>query len=255
MCIIFIAKNVHPDAPLVIAGNRDEFYERPTQSPHWWEEAPHLFAGKDLQAGGTWLGYNKQNRIAGITNLRRLDWYKSDAKSRGELVKGFLDIETDDTELAIAEYTEFLSANYDLYNPFNLLFGDSKRLVIFSTATGQAQEVQDGVHALSNGEPDVLWPKMLRGIEQVRSCIVDEQSFRTQELFSILSDKAMAPVNSLPSTGLSLEEETLLSSIFIPETSLRGMSYGTRSSSVIWLRDDGGEENLFMETAEFKISV
>jgi len=101
MCIIFIAKNVHPDVPLLIAANRDEFYARPTQSPHWWEDAPHIFAGKDLQAGGTWLGYNKQNRIAGITNLRRLDWYKADAKSRGELVKRFLDIEDTDTGSAM----------------------------------------------------------------------------------------------------------------------------------------------------------
>ena len=77
MCIIFVAKNVHSSVPLIIAANRDEYYARPTQSPDWWEDAPHLFAGKDLQAGGTWLGYNKQNRVAGITNLRRLDWYKS----------------------------------------------------------------------------------------------------------------------------------------------------------------------------------
>lgn len=166
MCIIFIAKNVHLGVPLIIAANRDEFYDRPTQSPHWWEDAPHLFAGKDLQAGGTWLGYNKQNRIAGITNLRRLDWYKSDAKSRGELVKGPLDIDTGDMGVAIAGYTGFLESNYAQYNPFNLLFGDSKHLVIFSSATGRAQEVPDGIHNLSNGAPDDAWPKVQRGIDR-----------------------------------------------------------------------------------------
>ena len=248
MCIIFIAKNVRPDTPLVIAANRDEFYARPTQSPHWWEDAPHLFAGKDLQAGGTWLGYNKRNRIAGITNLRRLDWYKSDAKSRGELVKRFLDIDTESTESAIAEFIDFLSTNYDQYNPFNLLFGDSKRLVIFSSATGTAQEVPDGVHSLSNGAPEEMWPKMSRGIEQVISCFDNRQPFSNQELFSILSDQAQANVGKLPATGLSVEEEALLSSIFIPEINLRGMPYGTRSSSIICLSEAAGKTEVLMKT-------
>ena len=252
MCIIFIAKNVHPDTPLVIAANRDEFYARPTQPPHWWEDAPHMFAGKDLQAGGTWLGYNKQNRIAGITNLRRLDWYKSDAKSRGELVKGFLDIEADDTELAIAEYTDFLRANYDHYNPFNLVFGDSKCLVVFSSSTGQSHELHDGVHALSNGEPDVIWPKMQRGIEQVSSYLDNNHPLNTQELLSILKDKSLADGIELPATGLSVEEETLLSSIFIPQFNLRGMPYGTRSSSVIYFNEVEGKKEMIMKTSSWE---
>ena len=250
MCIIFIAKNVHPDIPLIIAANRDEYFARPTQSAHWWEDAPHLFAGKDLQAGGTWLGYNKQNRIAGITNLRKLDWYKSDAKSRGDLVKRFLDSDVDDTELAITEYIRFLSANYEQYNPFNLLFGDSKRLALFSSATGLAQEVPDGIHSLSNGVPSEMWPKMSRGIEQFSHSLKGDQPFNEQHLLSILSDKTLANVNKLPNTGLSIEEERLLSSIFIPEISLRGMPYGTRSSSVIWLNDVKGKAEMLMKTKD-----
>ena len=250
MCIIFIAKNVHPDVPLLIAANRDEFYARPTQSPHWWEDAPHVFAGKDLQAGGTWLGYNKQNRIAGITNLRRLDWYKTDAKSRGELVKRFLDIEDTDTGSAMDKYTDFLFANYDQYNPFNLVFGDSNHLMVFSSATGQVRELLDGVHALSNGEPDEVWPKMQRGIDNVSTYLKSNQPLSPQGLFSILNDQSIADENELPVTGLTIEEETLLSSIFIPEINLRGMPYGTRSSSVMMLIEEEGHEEMIMKTVE-----
>ena len=251
MCIIFIAKNVHPDTPLVIAANRDEFFARPTQSPHWWEDAPHMFAGKDLQAGGTWLGYNKQNRIAGITNLRRLDWYKSDAKSRGELVKGFLDIDTGDTDVAIADYTAFLESNYAQYNPFNLLFGDSKHLVIFSSATGRAQEVPDGIHSLSNGAPDDVWPKMQRGIDRYLSCVKGYQTPNIEEILNVLRDDDLANKEDIPDTGLSYEEESQLSSIFVPEFKLRGKPYGTRSSSVINVMSEKEAITIHMTTKRY----
>jgi len=248
MCIIFIAKNVHAEHPLIIAANRDEYFARPTQSPHWWPDAPHLFAGKDLQAGGTWLGYNRQHRIAGITNLRRPDLYQADAKSRGELVKRFLDIDTDSTEAAIIEFSTYLMECSTQYNPFNLLFGDANKLMIFSSANHKIQEVQDGVHSLSNGAPDEVWPKMQRGIEKLSYLLEGGSFIDPKSLFSILNDKQAANDELLPTTGVYAEIERSLSSIFIPEFSLNGMPYGTRSSSIIFQGNDVSNDGVFMES-------
>lgn len=248
MCILFIAKNVHPEYPLIIAANRDEYYARPTQPPHWWDDAPHLFAGKDLQAGGTWLGYNRHNRVAGITNLRRLDWYQAGAKSRGDLVKRFLDIEAASTSLAVAEFTDFLKANYKHYNPFNLLFGDADQLSVFSSADGLVRELNEGIHSLSNGVPETIWPKMQRGIDSLSGCLVENQSLDADAIFSVLTDTTLAQEGTLPETGITEDEERLLSSIFIPEVNLRGMPYGTRSSSVICIDGKTAENRVYMQT-------
>ena len=233
MCILFIAKNVHPYYSLIIAANRDEYYARPTQSPHWWDDAPHLFAGKDLQAGGTWLGHNRKNRVAGVTNLRQRDLYQAGAKSRGDLVKRFLDIETACTNLAIAQFTDFLKEGYKQYNPFNLLFGDADQLFVFCSADGIVRELNEGMYSLSNGVPEAIWPKMQRGIDSLSGYLADNQSLDVDAVFSVLADTTLAEGDALPETGITAEEEHLLSSIFIPEINLRGMPYGTRSSSLI----------------------
>jgi len=230
-----MAKNVHPDYPLIIAANRDEYFSRPTQAPTWWPEAPHLFAGKDLQAGGTWLGHNKKNRVAGITNLRCPELHLTGAKSRGDLVKRFLDIDTDNTEVAMAEFTAFLTASYDQYNPFNIVFGDVNTLMVFSSATGVAQVLGDGVHSLSNGLPNNIWPKMHRGIDKLSVYLNTERTLNAEPIFSLLRDETLAPATGLPKTGISSDTERLLSSIFIPECRLNNQRYGTRSSSIIWL--------------------
>lgn len=248
MCIIFIAKNVHPDYPLIIAANRDEYFARPTQSPHWWPDAPHLFAGKDLQAGGTWLGYNQQQRIAGITNLRRLDLHQSGAKSRGELVKRFLDIDADNTDTAINEFSRFLKECSTQYNPFNLLFGDANKLMIFSSENQRVWELTDGLHSLSNGPPDEVWPKMQRGVEALSGVLKAEKFFEPKNLFSILNDTQYTNDELLPKTGISIDKERLLSSIFIPECNLNGMPYGTRSSSIIWVGREVRKDGIYMET-------
>jgi len=248
MCIIYIAKNVHPDWPLIIAANRDEFLSRPTKQPHWWPEARHLFAGKDLRAGGTWLGYNRQHRVAGITNLRQMDLYHEGAKSRGELVKHFLDIDTESTEAAISEFTGFLDEFSNQYNPFNLLYGDANKLMIFSSVSQIAHEASDGIHSLSNGSPDDIWPKMQRGIDQLSECLSLYPSLEINRIFSLLTDKSLPEKELLPDTGIPKDKEHLLSSIFIPEFNLNGMPYGTRSSSVIWTENNGANEGVFMES-------
>ena len=248
MCIVYIAKNVSPTYPLVIAANRDEFYERPTEAPHWWADAPHLFAGKDLQAGGTWLGYNRLNRFAGITNLRRPDLYQTGAKSRGDLVKRFLDIDTQDTAEAVAEFSDFLVSEYRAYNPFNLVFGDVSNLNVFSSADGVSRRLGDGVHSLSNGAPDEIWYKMKRGSAALNSALTNDSEEMVEEVFSVLSNCSESPINLLPSTGITVEEERQLSSIFVPEVYLRGKAYGTRSSSVIWAEASAEMQGLVMKS-------
>ena len=253
MCIIFIARNVHPDYPLVIAANRDEFLARPTAKAHWWPDAPHIFAGRDLQAGGTWLGYNRQHRIAGITNLRRPDLYQTGAKSRGGLVKGFLDIDSECTGEATSQFTHFLETSYEQYNPFNLLYGDTDKLMVFSSETGVAYEIGDGVHSLSNGVPNDLWPKMQLGISALSGALSAGQTFDPEGIFSLLRDETLTQDDLLPETGIPQDKERLLSSIYIPEFSLNGESYGTRSSSVISVGKDVNREGVQMESRSFQV--
>ena len=233
MCIIFIAKNVHPDYPLIIAANRDEYFERATQSPHWWNDAPHMFAGKDLQAGGTWMGYNRNQRIAAITNVRRMDLHRDDAKSRGEWVKRFLDSEEADIDTALSDFTKRLELEGHLYNPFNLLYGNSEKLVVFNSVNQQSYRLEDGVHSVSNGMLNDSWPKMLRGVSALSEYIRSNDEVETQALFDLLQNNEEALSELLPSTGIPVAYEKMLSSIFIRPNLLNGSMYGTRSSSVI----------------------
>ena len=233
MCIIFIAKNVHPAHSLIIAANRDEYLERPTQSPHWWDDAPHMFAGRDLQAGGTWMGYNRNQRIAAITNVRRLDLHRDDAKSRGEWVKRFLDVEEADINTALAEFTRVLEAEGHLYNPFNLLYGNSDELMVFNSVNKQSYSLGDGVYSISNGMLNDSWPKMQRGIFELSDYIRSNDEVNTQALFNLLQNNEEASSEVLPNTGISVEYEKMLSSIFIRPNLLNGSMYGTRSSSVL----------------------
>lgn len=234
MCILFIAKNSHPDYPLIIAANRDEYFARPTEAPHWWPETPELFAGKDVQAGGTWMGYNRQQRIAAITNLRRPDLIQANARSRGELVTRFLALHTDTTAEAIEEFSEFLIADSEHYNPFNLLYGDAETLMVFNSVSRKPQRLNDGIHSISNGMPDEQWPKMKRGIHALETHVKTMQTLETAQLMALLQDQTLAAENELPDTGIPKSFEQLLSSIFIPPSELTGGLYGTRSSSVLW---------------------
>jgi len=233
MCILFVAKNVHPDYPLIIAANRDEYFQRPTRPPMWWPEAPHIFAGKDLQAGGTWMGYNTQQQVAAITNVRRLDLQQDQAKSRGEWVPEFLSLPSCDSTSMLTDFTKRLKQESHLYNPFNLLYGNTERLMVFNSVSQHSTALEDGVHSISNGMLDDSWPKMQQGIEALHHYIAASELVRPNELFELLMNDQPAPDDKLPNTGVSLRYEKILSSIFIPPSTLNGALYGTRSSSVL----------------------
>jgi uncharacterized protein with NRDE domain len=222
MCLILFAYKVHPSYNLIVAANRDEFYERPSASAEFWEDAPHVLAGRDLKEGGTWMGVDRRGRFAAITNYRDPAAFKTEAPSRGKLVSNYL------TGSKNAEsYLETISRHLDKYNGFNLICGDSTNLFVCSNR-GEKKKLSPGIYGLSNRLLDNPWPKVIKGKKGLTAAIAEKGDDLEAALFIILSDKKKAPDSKLPSTGIGLEWERLLSAIFIESP-----TYGTRSSTVL----------------------
>ena len=225
MCLILLAWQIRPNFPLVVAANRDEFYRRRTASADFWPEHPQVLAGRDLEAGGTWLGLTRHGRFAALTNYRDPARQMPDAPSRGRLVADFLCGHN-----PIDDYLDSLQPAD--YNGFNLLVGDGQRLVAFSNITKVRHELAPGIYGLSNATLDTPWPKIGAGktaLETALSCLPDEAL-----LFQLLQDDTIHPDDTLPSTGVRLEWERLLSAAFI-----RSPNYGTRCSTLIKVGADG----------------
>lgn len=223
MCIILLAHGAHAEYPLILAANRDEFYERPTAQAHFWEDEEAVLAGRDLERGGTWLGVTRGGRIAAITNYREPAARMSGAPSRGLLVSEFLvGDETPD------EYLSKLSSTASRYNGFNLIVGTSGNLRYFSNRGGEPQEIGPGVHGLSNHLLNTPWPKVEQGRERLARVVKRGSALVVEEIFKVLADDARARDDALPETGVGLELERLLSPLFI-----KSQSYGTRSSTVV----------------------
>ncbi|MEQ8201580.1 MAG: NRDE family protein [Syntrophomonadaceae bacterium] len=222
MCTIVFALDYHPRYKLVMAANRDEFYQRPTQSAAFWSEYPDLLAGKDLLQGGTWMGITKTGRWAALTNYRDPRQNKHGAPSRGALVHNYL-IGGDTPDV----FMERLFESAQKYDGYNLLAGTPAELYYFSNREPAMLKVQPGLHGLSNSLLDVCWPKVYRSLRHFKDCLRKEE-IEVDKLFSIMADKQQAPDHELPKTGVSLELERLLSSVFIA-----GENYGTRSTSIL----------------------
>ena len=223
MCILFIAVNQHPDYPLIVAANRDEFFERPTQASAFWRDYPYLLAGKDLRAGGTWMGINRRGKLAALTNIRDPERIDPDALSRGELVSHYLQGSPDSES-----YLSRLSDEGDNYNGFNLLFGDWSNLYVFNNHTLQSEKLTTGVYGLSNASLNTPWPKILHGMAQLTQYCQDPHKLESEQLFALLKNQTKAPDNTLPQTGVPIDWERKLSSIFI-----KSPEYGTRSSTLL----------------------
>lgn len=219
MCLIAIAWQAHPDFPLVVAANRDEWRDRPAAPAHWWPDHPDLLAGRDLQAGGTWLGITRGRRFAAVTNFRDPSDRRTSALSRGTLVTAFLL-----GDEAPAAFLARLAGSASQYNGFNLLVGDGDTLFYFGSREGEVRAVEPGVHALSNHLLDEPWPK----VQRARAALGESLGDGDEPLFAMLSDAAPAPDSQLPDTGVGLERERMLSPILIA-----GPDYGTRASTVL----------------------
>lgn len=218
MCLIVLAWQIHPDFPLVVAANRDEFYQRPTQDAAPWPEAPHLIAGRDLEAGGTWMGISTKGRFAAVTNVREPGTPKGQS-SRGILTQNFL--------LGKQDAASYLnSIDNTLFSGYNLLLCDGKALWYQSNRDGGARHLTAGIYAVSNHLLDTPWPKIVsarRRFADALTLLPDREDF-----FALLSDDQVAADNDLPSTGVPLAWERMLSAIFV-----RSDDYGTRASSVV----------------------
>lgn len=225
MCLIFISINQHPHYKLIVAANRDEFYNRKTAPAHFWNDDPHILAGRDLEAGGTWLGVNKRGKISMITNFRDPKNINPNAPSRGKLVSDFLS-----NQLHGQEYLRSIQ-HPKAYNGFNLIIGTSDGLDYFSNYQDGITEMKSGLYGLSNHLLDTPWPKVKKGKEQMTEIL--SAPFTVKDLFALLSNEAVASDDLLPNTGVGLERERALSSMFI-----KSPGYGTRCSTVILVDRD-----------------
>lgn len=233
MCILFIALDKHPDYPLVIAANRDEYHARPSRSMHWWEDKPEIFAGRDLTAGGTWLGVNAAGAFAAVTNFRSGEDRQGGARSRGELVAGFLQDGTDPES-----YGDFLQRHHHEFSPFNLVFGNQSKLFTWGHDLPRVRALSPGFHSVSNGPMDTVWPKMSRGVKELSMHIRVDRQLEGNSLLPIMLDRSPAPDVELPQTGLGRDKERWLSPIYI-----QGPQYGTRTTSILLFQRDGIDIN------------
>ena len=229
MCLIAFAWNAHPRWRLVLAGNRDEFHARPTAALARWEDAP-VIAGRDLEAGGTWLGVDAAGRCATVTNVR--DPLASPVgASRGLLAVDFLRGAAD-----AAGHAAALQASAHDYRPFNLLTFDAARAFYQSNRPGpRVQAIAEGVHGLSNADFDTPWPKTQALTARMHAWLRGDVE-DVAALFEALTDEHVAADAVLPDTGIGIAHERRLSAAFI-----RGDTYGTRASTVVAIgHDDRG---------------
>lgn len=231
MCLIAFAYKIHPVYDLVLIANRDEFYARPTREAMFWSEEgfPDLLAGKDMEAGGTWMGITQTGKWAAVTNYRDISNIKENAPSRGNLVLDYLKGNN-----SAQNYLENIHNKADSYNGFNLLIGEEENVYYYSNQTHKITVVQPGIYSLSNALLNTHWPKSDTAKKNLQTCIANNTLDKTS-LFAILTDFEKAPEKKLPHTGLPAEMEKELSSIFI-----KTQNYGTRSSTLL-LKEKSGK--------------
>ncbi|MFZ4528587.1 MAG: NRDE family protein [Undibacterium curvum] len=244
MCLIVFAWKLLPDTPLVVAANRDEYYARAASEAHHWQDKPGIFAGRDLQSHGTWLGIRslsqdalQATKFAAVTNVRAPSESKESARSRGELVSRFLE-----NDISAAEYVRQIAAFDDEYNGYNLLINDGQDMIWYSNRHRDNAKngiaLAPGIYGVSNAALDTCWHKVVRTKAEFASLIC--QLAPQDAFFEMLSNTTQAPDCRLPDTGISFERERLLSSPCIVS-----QDYGTRVSTLLRIHHDGSTE--FME--------
>ena len=234
MCLIVFAWQMLPSTPLVAAANRDEFYDRPTAPANWWDDHPHVYAGRDLQAGGTWMGISRSdgcgNRFAALTNIRAPSERRTDAPSRGHLVSDYLA-----SNLTPQEYVAQLAKTTGHYNGYNLLVGDRDTLIWFSNRGDDhphnGQPLLPGIYGMSNALLNDPWHKVVKTRAQFGSLLM--QGAPDEAYFDMLSDTTLAPDHRLPDTGVDVPTERMLSAICI-----HSPGYGTRASTLVRMPAD-----------------
>lgn len=232
MCLILFSYKSHPRYKLILASNRDEFYNRPTRQLELWDDeySEAILAGRDEQGKGTWLGVTPSCKISGITNYRSMKNIKDQAPSRGLLVSNYLN-----GNLPPKDYLESVKTSGHLYNGFNLIAGDLNSMYYYSNIADEIQEVKPGIYGLSNAFLDTPWPKIRKGKSELARILSDDSKPTEESLFSLLADKEYPPQSELPDTGVGSEWEKILSPIFI-ESDI----YGTRTSTLVTIDYNAG---------------
>jgi uncharacterized protein with NRDE domain len=232
MCLVALALGIHEEFPLIVAANRDEFYERPTTRVHYWEDDPTIFAGKDCLRGGSWLGVSKKRRFACVTNIREtVESEEIDFISRGDLVKGFLQ-----SDFSPKEYIRQIKQQKDKYQGFNLIVHNGTQTIYYSNRIEQPIELTAGYYYVSNSTLNVEWPKVkslqsgFRDVVNARPPLEEivEQTLKVLQTEDLYLDK------ELPKTGVGLKWERMLSTIFI-----KSELYGTRASTIVAINEEG----------------
>lgn len=236
MCLLIFAHQPGAPYPLVVAANRDEFHARPTAPAQFWRDAPDVLAGRDLEAGGTWMGVTAGGRFAAITNFRDPDRTAPAPRSRGELPGNFLT-----GGAGCAEYLGEVAAVGGDYAGFNLLIGDGVELWYYSNVPAQGanapQRLAPGIYGLSNARLDTPWPKVTIGKAALAELLAGKQ-LTHRALATVVADTGLADPAALDAQGLTGEMDQLLSAQFIVTP-----TYGTRSRTTLW-RDAGGATHL-----------
>lgn len=229
MCLIALAWRAHPRYPLIVVANRDEFHDRPAAPLAEWPDAPGVYGGRDLRAGGAWLALGSGGRLAAVTNVRESRAPAPGLRSRGALATGFLQ-----GALSAPAAAQELMVEAERYGAFNLLLSDGETLSYASNRPASHwQRVEPGVHGLSNAGLDTPWPKTLR-LRAALQAWLERGQTELEPLFAALADTRTPDDSELPDTGVGLAMERLLAPPFI-----RSVRYGTRASSVVLAGSEG----------------
>lgn len=230
MCLLVVAWKSHPRYRLVVAANRDEFHERPAAPLGWWNDDARVLAGRDLRAGGAWLGVSRSGRFGAVTNFRELERAPApDAPSRGRLVPDFLAADVPPQDFVAAT-----SGTADRYAGFNLLLASPDSLHYFSNRVAEpARALAPGIYGLSNHLLDSPWPKLVRARGRFAD-VLESGEADCAALFDVLADRDPLPGDEVPSTGLPPDLARALSAPFVLHE-----RYGTRCSSVVLVGHDG----------------
>ncbi|KAF1086722.1 hypothetical protein SPSYN_00441 [Sporotomaculum syntrophicum] len=236
MCTLLMAYKFHPDYDFIFLGNRDEYKDRPARAAHFWPSYPNLLAGIDLVKGGTWTGITREGRLAFVTNYRDFSLPRSSTLSRGALTRDFLI-----KSIPPLAYLQNVHVQRSAYDPFNLIVGTPHELYYYSNMENQIRLLQPGVYGLSNALLDTPWFKVTKAKERLICLLATD--FSVQQLFDILADREVTPDEQLPRTGLTLEKERALSSIYVDIS-----NYGTQFQTVILIRT-GGEVQFYEKSS------
>jgi len=230
MCLMVMALRVHGDYPLIMAANRDEFDDRPSQPAHVWPDAPWIVAGRDAHGGGTWMGVSRQGGLALLTNVRDPAAMNVHRPSRGHLAADYLlNKESEDRF-----WTRLRTTGPD-YNGFNLVFGSGPELGWFCNAGGEMRRIPSGVHGLSNALLNTPWPKVLRARAGLWALLHSGRTPGVEELFALLADTTRPPDHELPDTKVGLDRERILAPICV-----HSQGYGTQVCTVVYVHQNKG---------------